>query len=110
MSDEANDTKKTTSVGIHSLKSHPRYYAGALDGSRPFEIRLDDRGFRVGDKIVLREWDPELGQDRENSGYTGRELDGRITCLTQGADLLPYGVSIIRGGYVVLGIKWSHTK
>ena len=116
MTDEANHVKTTSTSGTHHLKSHPRYFKDACDGSRPFEIRLDDRDFRVWDKVVLLEWDPERWKKREASGHTGREVDGYtgreltgvITCVTRGVDLLSVDADIIRDGYVVLGIKWSY--
>jgi hypothetical protein len=107
MIDNANNTK-TSVTGTHYLKSHPRYFEGACNGSRHFEVRLDDRGFRVGDKIVLHEWDPEMGKKREADGYTGNKIEGFVTCITRAADLTSVGEDIIRDGYVVLGIRWSH--
>ena len=54
----------------HELKTYPKYFEETLKGNKSFECRLDDRGFQVGDIVVLREWD--------NIKYSGREVSGKI--------------------------------
>lgn len=44
---------------IHILKTWPRFFPPILAGSKTFEVRKDDRGFAVGDDLILVEWDPE---------------------------------------------------
>lgn len=44
----------------HELKTWPEPFAALKDGSKRFELRRDDRGYAVGDLLVLREWDPAL--------------------------------------------------
>jgi ASC-1-like (ASCH) protein len=41
---------------IHELKILPQYFNDVQDGSKNFEIRKNDRGFAVGDKIILKEY------------------------------------------------------
>ena len=53
---------------IHHLKVWPLYYRALEDGSKTFEIRLNDRGFRVADTLVFHEWDPN------ESDYTYRPI------------------------------------
>ena len=55
---------------IHELKTYPKYFEETLKGNKSFECRLDDRGFQVGDIVVLREWD--------DIKYSGREVSGKI--------------------------------
>jgi hypothetical protein len=52
----------------HELKTWPDYYAHLVDGSKTFEYRRDDRGFKVGDVLHLREWEPTCER------YTGRQM------------------------------------
>lgn len=54
----------------HELKCWPAYFSAVLEGKKRFELRLDDRGFEVGDFITLREW--HLGE------YTGRTCQATI--------------------------------
>lgn len=51
---------------VHELKVWPGFFDAIWNGSKPFELRFNDRGFAVGDGLALREY----GEDR---GYTGRE-------------------------------------
>ena len=37
----------------HRLKIHEQYADAVLNGTKTFEIRKNDRGYRVGDKIVF---------------------------------------------------------
>ena len=52
----------------HTLKTWPVYYWDVVVGAKTFEIRRNDRNFKVGDELVLREYDP----DKEV--YTGEEI------------------------------------
>lgn len=38
----------------HTLKLNDRYFDAVANGIKTFEIRKDDRGFRVGDTLVLK--------------------------------------------------------
>lgn len=58
---------------IHELKCWPEYFAKILDGSKRFELRNDDRGFEVGDRLWLREYDPHA------DSYSGRETTVLVT-------------------------------
>ena len=37
----------------HKLKLNDRFFDAVVNGIKTFEIRKDDRGFRVGDTLVL---------------------------------------------------------
>ncbi len=55
---------------VHELKIWPVYYQPILDDIKRFEIRYDDRGYKIGDLLYLREWEPAPGG---TGAYTGRE-------------------------------------
>ncbi|MEK8128390.1 ASCH/PUA domain-containing protein [Paenibacillus filicis] len=74
----------------HRLKTWPQYFRAVVDGSKPFEIRENDRDYQVGDKLILLEWD-ELFEL-----YTGASIQAEITYLTAFAQ---------RPNHVVMGIK-----
>lgn len=60
----------------HILKTWPNFYGPVADGSKPFEIRFNDREYAVGDTLHLREYDPD------NKVFTGRECFRRVTYVT----------------------------
>lgn len=76
---------------LHELKIYPKYFEAILNGSKQFEIRKNDRKFRVGDNIFLREWD--------NIKYSGRTIFAEITYVFDDKFI---GLT---EGYVALGIK-----
>lgn len=58
---------------IHELKLAPRYFDAVADGSKPFEVRFNDRNYKVGDVLLLKEYVEEQGH------YTGRKLSRLVT-------------------------------
>jgi hypothetical protein len=76
-------------VSEHELKTWPEYFAEVRAGRKAFEIRQNDRGFAVGDTLILREWDPE------NGGYTGNVEVRRVTYMVQGRWEIPPGVCVM---------------
>ena len=38
----------------HHIKLHKNYADPVLDGTKPFEIRFNDRGYQTGDRVVFR--------------------------------------------------------
>jgi hypothetical protein len=42
----------------HELKCWPEYFHAIRSGRKKFELRKDDRGFAIGDLLVLREFIP----------------------------------------------------
>lgn len=79
---------------VHDLKCWPQFFNAIADGSKPFELRKDDRDFRVGDILHLREWIP-LNAPRGPIGYTGRDVHRRVTYILDAelaGDWLPEGM------------------
>ena len=77
---------------VHELKTWPEFFKDLTNRTKTFEVRRDDRDFRAGDILWLREWDP--GAEK----YSGRELWRRITYRTE------KGSPHAREGFVVLGL------
>ena len=83
---------------IHKLKTDPEVFQAVVEGRKTFEIRFNDRGYQVGDLIVLKETKFTGQQMREGSPliYTGREMQKQISYILSG-----YG---LQDGWVILGI------
>jgi hypothetical protein len=78
---------------IHFLKLNERFYDDVRNGIKTFEIRKDDRGFAVNDKLILREVTRE-------GGYTGRLCACEVRYIIRHQDF-PDGIP---DGYVVMSI------
>lgn len=48
----------------HELKIMPEFYEAVAWSNKSFEIRKDDRGYKCGDTLLLREWDGEEYTDK----------------------------------------------
>lgn len=59
----------------HELKILPAYFDAVYDGRKKFEVRFNDRGYQVGDTLILREY--EKGQ------YTGRVVEKKVTYVLE---------------------------
>lgn len=75
---------------IHELKLRREFFDYVRFGMKKFEIRKDDRGFNVGDTLVLKEID-------EAGGETGRYLVRQVDYIYRGEFCLP--------GYCVMSIS-----
>ena len=86
----------------HELKSDPIPFAQVLSGVKEAEVRLNDRDFRVGDMVTLRET-RHAGRDMKRDPasypllYTGNILSRQISNVTEGYGLEP--------GYVMLSFE-----
>lgn len=86
-------SEPSAEVRTHDLKTWPAYFAAVADGRKTFELRRDDRGYAVGDTLLLREWEPDAER------YTGREERRRVTYVVRDAPwfgLVP--------GFCILGL------
>ncbi len=61
-----------------------------MDGTKTFECRYNYRDFKVGDELLLREYDPQ-------KGYTYRCIVRKITYIL--SDFIG-----LKDGYVILGV------
>lgn len=68
----------------HELKTWPPYFEAVLEGRKTFEIRRDDRGFGVGDTLLLKEWDPRGSFTDFGGRYTLREIRCRVVYIVHG--------------------------
>lgn len=64
---------------IHHLKCWPEPFRHVLTGAKGHEVRRADRDFRLGDGVVLEEWNPLTRE------YTGRMWCGTIGWVTEPA-------------------------
>ena len=76
---------------IHELKIKNEYLLAVIDGSKTFELRKDDRDYKVGDYLHL--------QGYYNGKYNHLEAVKEITYIYRGG---AYG---LEKGFAILGLK-----
>lgn len=84
----------------HELKCWPDYFQAMLEDRKHFEIRKNDRSFRVGDTLFLKEF------NINKASYTGRRMRVLVHRLWVGLPGLDEGfcimeISIIQPPWVV---------
>lgn len=75
---------------IHELKTLPEYFELVRKGVTNFDVRKNDRDFKVGDMLILKEWD--------GNKYTGRDQRRIIGYMLNNNDYC-------KEGYVILGFQ-----
>lgn len=70
----------------HILKIAPEYFKAVENGSKTFEIRFNDRNFKHGDWVILKEY------IKEQDEYTGDVLTRKIGFITNFAQIEGYVV------------------
>ena len=78
----------------HELKILPKWFDDVVNEVKNFEIRRADRPYRVGDRLLLREY--------EKGRFTGRRVTREIEYIYQGDGT--YGLS---EEFCILGLKRS---
>jgi hypothetical protein len=71
-------------MNIHKLKLHKDLFNDTCSGIKRFEIRKDDRGFQVGDVLILEVWDEDANK------YTGDWVKVFVTYILRDTQ---YGMS-----------------
>lgn len=80
----------TTDSKVHELKINTEYAIVVARGEKTFEIRKNDRDFKEGDVLIMREF--------ENGEYLDIAIVAEVTYILEEFEGL-------QDGYVVLGIK-----
>lgn len=74
-------------MAIHRIKCLPEYFNPVELGLKKAELRLNDRDYKVGDWLILEEYD---------SGYTGREITKKVLHVAD--------VGFVADNYVLLSL------
>jgi hypothetical protein len=86
----------------HELKTDPEVFQLSWGGKKPFEIRYDDRIFRVGDELVLMETHNPGLEMKEGKPllFTGRRIRQKVISIISGYGMQP--------GWCVMGVEEMH--
>ncbi len=77
----------------HALKTWPSFYLEIQKGLKTFELRKADRPFKIGDTLLLQEY------DNDKKEYTGNEMPMEVIYVFSDE---AFG---LKKGYVLLGIQ-----
>jgi len=83
---------------IHQLKQASIYFEDVIEGRKTFEVRKNDRNFKVGDYLALNELTPHECNGKGEHFETGRSALFRVTYVLDNPDYC-------KEGFVVLGIQ-----
>lgn len=81
------------SSNVHMLKILPEFLAPLSTKEKNFEVRYNDRDYKVGDLLILQEWNPK------KEIYTGRWICAQISYILDDP-------RYCKEGYVILGLKF----
>lgn len=79
----------------HVLKTDPEVFEQSWKGNKHWEIRVNDRNYQIGDRVVLKEMkytNFEMMWSGKPLIYTGRVIIGTITYIMRGPQ---YGLSAL---------------
>ena len=79
---------------VHELKCWGKYFNELSSGKKKFELRKNDRNFKVGDHLCIQAYDPEKKE------YTGGFLYFIVTYILNIGEFLEG-----HDDWVVMGIK-----
>jgi hypothetical protein len=89
--EEANDLLPSERPPVvHEIRIASIYYDDVITGKKTFELRKNDRGYKVGQLLSMNEF--------TEGRYTGRTVEAEITYMLE-------GFTGLQEGYCILGIK-----
>lgn len=84
----------------HLLKTWPEFFGAVWERKKLFEVRRNDRLFRVGDTLVLAEFDPKTEE------FSGRRISARVSYILDGERAEAMG---LKPGYCVMDIEPAYS-
>ena len=81
---------------VHQLKTVQPYFDDIASGNKTFEVRKNDRDFKLNDVLMLLEYDPSKADNPKSKGLTGKCITARITYILDEQEYC-------KEGYVILG-------
>jgi hypothetical protein len=105
MSDKQQESKEIT---VHELKCWPEYFQQVKTGAKNFELRLNDRDYKTGDILHLKEWNLKgynsVSPNELVGEYTGDELRVKVKYIFHSAASAGYSFGLL-GGYCIMAIE-----
>lgn len=83
----------------HELKCWPELFQAIVEDKKTHDLRHSDRNFKVGDVMLLKEYDPLLNI------YSGRQANVEITYITSAYSPCALSTDALKSEYCILSIK-----
>jgi len=84
---------------VHTMKSWPWFFEPMMAGLKMHDMRTTERDFKIGDTVILKEFDPRVGV------YTGRTLQMAITYITSRDTPCALSSNGLAQDHVILSLK-----
>lgn len=84
---------------MHSVKSWTHLFKPIADGRKLYDLRKNDRNYKVGDLVHLLEYDAEKGK------FTGEECVVEITYITNHVTPCAVSSAVLPNDYCILGYR-----
>lgn len=92
-------------VTVHSVKSWSYLFQAIKSGAKKADMRdMTDRPYRVGDLMVLNEFDQTKGV------YTGEKLEVKITHIIDENTPCAFSSAALKRGFGILSIEITDRK
>lgn len=87
----------------YEVKSWPWLFEPLIQGDKKHDMRdMRDRPYKIGDKMLMREFDPRDGQ------YTGREAVALITYITNNVTPCAMSSAALDNNFAILSLEVLH--
>lgn len=93
--------RRSIFIMVHILKELPQFFEAVKSGKKTFEVRKKDRDYKVGDYIVLNEYD--ISRSVNLDGYTGSSIFLRIVYILDDD-------RFCKNGFVILAFEHCKIK
>lgn len=84
----------------HFVKSWSHLYDAIVSGAKPYDLRKNDRDYKVGDVLCLGRWDNVNG-----AGYSGECLSKTISYITSNETPCAVSSAVLPNDYCILGFE-----
>lgn len=84
---------------VHEVKSWTQFFSAIKAGQKKHDLRVNDRDYKVGDTILLKEYDMEKGT------FTGDQCYAEITFITSRQFPCAFSSAVLPPDYCILSLE-----
>ena len=84
---------------VHTVKSWSHFFKAIKRGDKKHDLRVNDRDYKLGDVLVLQEYDPAAGV------YTGHTCCVRVSYITSNQFPCAFSSAVMMKNYCILSLE-----